>query len=217
MPSRAYVAHDQAVSVVRMYLQMAVIGLIVGTGLYCALMAAFLSHWVSGPIPELREVDGRSRLVITPSSPRLPLSALVKYYVSLNPANYVSTNLNPSRQTVQNRTGAGGKGTPASAPELKGAERPVLPTSSGSSPAVESTSLRWIVPCSSSLLSPVRRPLLSGLPKPEQASLKDALRSRRRHGPLAPNETLVGRRPLRTRKLQNARGQAVAAWRRAPA
>ena len=52
MPSRAYVAHDQAVSVVRMYLQMAVIGLIVGTGLYCGLMAAFLSHWVSGPIPD---------------------------------------------------------------------------------------------------------------------------------------------------------------------
>src|SRR5688572_20504489 len=84
-----------------MYLRMAVIGLILGTGLYCGLMAAFLSRWVSGPIPELREVDGRSRYVNTPSSPRLPLSALVKYYVSLNPANYVSTNLNPARQAVR--------------------------------------------------------------------------------------------------------------------
>ena len=190
MPSRAYVAHDQAVSVVRMYLQMAVIGLIVGTGLYCGLMAAFLSHWVSGPIPELREVDGRSRFVITPSSPRLPLSALVKYYVSLNPANYVSTNLNPSAASGANRTGAGGKGTPPSAPELKGAERPILPTRpthhsrSGQPAALDRSVL-------SSLLSPLRCPLLPGVPKPEQASLKDAVRSRRRHGPPAPNETLV--------------------------
>ena len=44
MAPRAYVAHDQAVSVVRMYLQMGVIGLIVGGGLYCGLMATFLSH-----------------------------------------------------------------------------------------------------------------------------------------------------------------------------
>ncbi len=100
MTGSCYIAHDQAVSVVRMYLQMAMIGLIVGTGLYCGLMAAFLSHWVSGPIPEVREVDGRQRFVTTPSSPRLPLSAIVKYHVSLNPANYVSTNLNPGRQTV---------------------------------------------------------------------------------------------------------------------
>lgn len=51
MVLRAYVAHDQAVSVVRMYLQMAVIGHIVGTGLYCGLMATFLSHYVARPVP----------------------------------------------------------------------------------------------------------------------------------------------------------------------
>jgi micrococcal nuclease len=49
MPSRAYVAHDQAVSVVRMYLQMTVIGFVVGSGLYCGLMAAFLSHLLACP------------------------------------------------------------------------------------------------------------------------------------------------------------------------
>jgi hypothetical protein len=34
-----------------MYLQMAVIGHIVGTGLYCGLMATFLSHYVARPVP----------------------------------------------------------------------------------------------------------------------------------------------------------------------
>jgi len=147
VPYRAYVAHDQAVSVVRMYLQMAVIGLIVGTGLYCALMAAFLSHWVSGPIPELREVDGRSRYVNTPSSPRLPLSALLKYYVSLNPANHVSTTLNPSRQAVRT--------------ELEHVEKALLPLLQNSKVPRDQycrlvrlvtrgrvNQLSWIVPCS---------------------------------------------------------------------
>ena len=44
MPSRAYVAHDHAVSVVRMYFQMVVVGLVLAVVLYAALMAGFLSR-----------------------------------------------------------------------------------------------------------------------------------------------------------------------------
>jgi len=63
MPSRAYVAHDHAVSVVRMYFQMAVVGLVLAVLLYAALMAGFLSYYVAAPIPEIRTINGQPHLV----------------------------------------------------------------------------------------------------------------------------------------------------------
>ena len=215
MPSRAYVAHDQAVSVVRMYLQMAVIGLIVGTGLYCGLMAAFLSHWVSGPIPEVREVDGRSRYVNTPSSPRLPLSALLKYYVSLNPANYVSTNLNPSRQAVRT--------------ELEHVEKELLPLLQASKvPREQYCRFVWLITRGRVNQLRVDRsrallffPLFGALYFLAFRSLnKRASKTRFIRGanmvPLAPNATLVAG-GHRERESPEARGQAVAARCRASA
>jgi len=106
MPSRAYVAHDHAVSVVRMYFQMVVVGLVLAVVLYAALMAAFLSRYVAAPIPEIRTINGRPHLVSLPRAGRLPLIALFKYFVSLNPRNYIRWNPNPRNsqpQTPQER------------------------------------------------------------------------------------------------------------------
>ncbi|MGH9426317.1 MAG: type IV secretion system DNA-binding domain-containing protein, partial [Terriglobia bacterium] len=106
MPSRAYVAHDHAVSVVRMYFQMVVVGLVLAVVLYAALMAAFLSRYVAAPIPEIRTINGHPRLVSPPRAGRLPLIALLKYFVSLNPRNYIRWNPNPrgsQPQTPQER------------------------------------------------------------------------------------------------------------------
>ncbi|MCI0348565.1 MAG: hypothetical protein L0Z53_03990, partial [Acidobacteriales bacterium] len=61
MRSRAYVAHDHAVSVVRMYFQMIVVGLALAVVLYATLMAAFLSRYVAAPIAEIRTLDGQLR------------------------------------------------------------------------------------------------------------------------------------------------------------
>ena len=54
MPSRAYVAHDRAVSAARMYVQMAIVGFLLASVLYAGVMTAFLSRYVAGPVPELR-------------------------------------------------------------------------------------------------------------------------------------------------------------------
>ncbi|MCI0723165.1 MAG: type IV secretion system DNA-binding domain-containing protein [Acidobacteria bacterium] len=97
MPTRAYVAHDKAVSVVRMYIQMTVVGFVLGSILYCALMAAVVSQFIAGPVPEVRFVNGTTRLVVGPDAPRLPLFAIIKYFVSFNPRNYFHFNLNPSK------------------------------------------------------------------------------------------------------------------------
>src|SRR5213592_16803 len=96
MASRAYVAHDRAISAARMYVQMAVVGFLLAFVLYAGAMTAFLSHYVAGPIPELRFVGGRPRLKVNAGSPRLPVFSLLKYYVSLNPKNYLSIQLNPN-------------------------------------------------------------------------------------------------------------------------
>lgn len=85
---RAFIAHDRVVSIVRMYLQMASVGAVLGALIYSAGMAAFLSHYIAGPIPELR-IDGRPRLLVTASSKRLPLRPMLKYFISLNPRNYI--------------------------------------------------------------------------------------------------------------------------------
>src|SRR5437667_9403844 len=97
MASRAYVAHDRAISAARMYVQMAVVGFLLAFVLYAGAMTAFLSHYVAGPIPELRFVGGRRRLKVNAGSPRLPVFSLLKYYVSLNPKNYLSIQLNSKR------------------------------------------------------------------------------------------------------------------------
>ena len=97
MASRAYVAHDRAISAARMYVQMAVVGFLLAFVLYAGAMTAFLSHYVAGPIPELRFVGGRPRLKVNAGSPRLPVFSLLKYYVSLNPKNYLSVQLNSKR------------------------------------------------------------------------------------------------------------------------
>ena len=97
MASRAYVAHDRAISAARMYVQMAVVGFLLAFVLYAGAMTAFLSHYVAGPIPELQFVGGRPRLKVNAGSPRLPIFSLLKYYVSLNPKNYLSVQLNSKR------------------------------------------------------------------------------------------------------------------------
>jgi hypothetical protein len=97
MPSRAYVAHDRAISAARMYVQMGVVGFLLASALYAGVMTTFLTRYVAGPIPELRIVDGKHRLKVDSGNPRLPLFSLVKYYVSLNPKNYLSIQLSSKR------------------------------------------------------------------------------------------------------------------------
>ena len=67
---RAYVAHDRVVSAARMYIQMAVIGLLLAAVLYCGGMSAFISRYVSDPIPELQYVGGEPRLTLKPEAQR---------------------------------------------------------------------------------------------------------------------------------------------------
>jgi hypothetical protein len=106
MPSRAYVAHDHAVSVVRMYFQMVVVGLVLAVVMYAALIAAFLSRYVATPIPEIRTINGQPHLVSSPRAAPLPLIAMFKYFVSPNPRSYIRWNPNPQGsqpQTPQER------------------------------------------------------------------------------------------------------------------
>ena len=103
MPSRAYVAHDRAVSIFQMYFQMVLVGLLLACALYAGLMAAFLSYYVAGPIPKVLLVSGKPNISIRPDSPSLPVMSLLKYYVSLNPRNYFSSRLNSQRQEPMQR------------------------------------------------------------------------------------------------------------------
>jgi hypothetical protein len=93
MPSRAYVAHDRVVSAARMYVQMAAIGSLLAAGLYCGGMSAFLSRYVSNPIPELQYIGGKPRLSLKPDAKRLPIFPLIKYFISFNPKNYFTLHL----------------------------------------------------------------------------------------------------------------------------
>ena len=68
--------HDHAVSVVRMYFQMIVVGLILAVVLYAALMAGFLSHYVAASIPEIRTINGQPHLAILPRAGRLPAALI---------------------------------------------------------------------------------------------------------------------------------------------
>ncbi len=96
MPSRAYVAHDRVVSAARMYVQMGAIGLLLAAGLYCGGMSAFLSRYVSNPIPEIQYGGGKPRLSIGRDAKRLPIFPLIKYFISFNPRNYFTFQLSTS-------------------------------------------------------------------------------------------------------------------------
>ncbi len=97
--ARAYVAHDRVVTTARMYIQMGVIGFLLSAIVYVGAMSAVIAHHVSAPIPELKDIDGIPRLVAAPENLRLPFCCLVKYFISLNPKNYLTPQLSFSRVT----------------------------------------------------------------------------------------------------------------------
>ena len=97
MPSRAYVAHDRVVSAARMYVQMVVVGLLLAAIIYVGAMSAFVSRYCGVSIPEVQVLDGKRRLITNPGNKRLPVVALLKYYVSLNPKNYLGIQLSSNR------------------------------------------------------------------------------------------------------------------------
>jgi hypothetical protein len=97
---RAYVAHDRVVSAARMYVQMGAIGFLLAAVIYCAAMNAIISHYISAPIPQLQYLNGVPRLIVKPQAPHLPFLPLVKYFVSLNPRNYLNLQLPSSHVSV---------------------------------------------------------------------------------------------------------------------
>ena len=101
---RAYIAHDRVVTTARMYIQMAVIGFLLAAIFYCGGISTVLSRYILGPIPELRYVDGEARLTLNPEGRRLPFFALIKYFISFNPRNYVSIQLSSSRSGTTEKT-----------------------------------------------------------------------------------------------------------------
>jgi len=85
MPSRAYVAHDRVVTTARMYVQMALVGLLIACAIFGGVWYLVFSHWVSEPIPELIN----DKFFVHAESPKLRAQSVLKYYVSLNPQNYI--------------------------------------------------------------------------------------------------------------------------------
>ncbi|MDR0841846.1 MAG: type IV secretion system DNA-binding domain-containing protein [Acidobacteriota bacterium] len=85
MSSHAYIAHDRIVTISRMYIQMAAVGLVIAVLVYAGAMSAFFSRRLAEPVPEY--VSGQT--VIRADSPRLRARSILKYYVSLNPRNYL--------------------------------------------------------------------------------------------------------------------------------
>src|SRR5207247_2714627 len=60
--------------------------------------AALLSYYIAGPTPDLRMINGRVHLVVTSLSRRLPLLPMLKYFVSLNPGNYIRVRQRPDAE-----------------------------------------------------------------------------------------------------------------------
>jgi len=85
MPSRAYIAHDRAVTTARMYMQMALVGLVIGGFIYAGIMNLVLSR-ITGRIPE--PVNGK--YLVRANSPKLRVKSLLKYHYSLNLKNHIS-------------------------------------------------------------------------------------------------------------------------------
>ncbi len=83
---------------------MVVVGILLASVFYTSAMVAYLSRVISAPVPELRFVAGKPRLFVTGASPGLPLLALLKYYVSLNPRNYLDLAFNVNRQATSGPT-----------------------------------------------------------------------------------------------------------------
>ena len=101
MSSRVFVAHDRAVSAARMYMQMAIVGLVLAAIIYAISMSAVLAHYVSCPIPEFDTATGR--IAVKPDAKHLRLSSLAKYFVSFNPKNYFNLQLQSREDLHKNR------------------------------------------------------------------------------------------------------------------
>lgn len=96
MGTRAYIAHDRVVTTARMYIQMAMIGLMIGAFIYCGFMYFILGR-ISGQIPEY--INGK--YIVHSKSPKLQVKSLIKYYVTLNPRNYITFQQKGERQPVE--------------------------------------------------------------------------------------------------------------------
>ncbi len=104
MSSRVFVAHDRAVSAARMYIQMAVVGLVLAALIYGISMSVLFTHYVSGPIPERVYVNGISRIIMKPDAKRLRVTSLAKYFVSFNPKNYFNLKLSTGQTTTSRKS-----------------------------------------------------------------------------------------------------------------
>jgi type IV secretory pathway TraG/TraD family ATPase VirD4 len=104
MSSRVFVAHDRAVSAARMYIQMAVVGLVLAALIYGISMSALFTQYVSGPIPERIYANGISRITMKPGAKRLRVASLAKYFVSFNPKNYFNLKLSTGQTTISRKS-----------------------------------------------------------------------------------------------------------------
>jgi type IV secretory pathway TraG/TraD family ATPase VirD4 len=83
-----------------MYIQMGVIGFLLAAVLYGGAMSAILSYYISAPIPELQYINGVPRLILKPEAPHLGTLTLAKYFISFNPRNYLSLQLESSHMSI---------------------------------------------------------------------------------------------------------------------
>lgn len=104
MSSRVFVAHDRAISAARMYIQMAVVGLVLATLIYGISMSALFANYVSGPIPERIFANGMVRFTIKPGAKRLRIISLTKYFVSFNLKNYFNLQLSTVQTTTSRKS-----------------------------------------------------------------------------------------------------------------
>ena len=104
MSSRVFVAHDRAISAARMYIQMAVVGLVLATLIYGISISALLANYVSGPIPERIFENGMVRFTIKPGAKRLRIISLAKYFVSFNLKNYFNLQLSTVQTTTSRKS-----------------------------------------------------------------------------------------------------------------
>ena len=86
--ARAFLAHDRAVTVMRMYFRMVMINFFVTAFFYLIGAYAYFAVFLSRPVPEIRE----DRLAYTAKSKKLPVRSIIKYYISANPRNYLKLN-----------------------------------------------------------------------------------------------------------------------------
>jgi type IV secretory pathway TraG/TraD family ATPase VirD4 len=104
MSSRVFVAHDRAVSAARMYIQMAVVGLLLSAVIYGISMSVLLTHYISGPIPERMLANGVLQCIVKPGAKNLRVISLAKYFVSFNPKNYFALKLSTGKTTTSRKS-----------------------------------------------------------------------------------------------------------------